>query len=301
MAFAIPSSFNSSILEKSFHMSTGIYLPTRTINYCSAPCGSGKTRQIVQRALALVQRYEKVLILQPTRKLIEKTVNEEIQSFPNPPRVEVFHKGTVGKNIAKALADYVKDVPDEIQGIVIATHAVLPYIKHFENKYKWHVFVDEAMQVVRYQQHQIPRNHHLITSHLEVTPVNGIYGGVSVVDDEALKQIAQNEDDDEIFETLSGTCRVLRNEYWETFVNIEQYDRLRRGEGKVLAFHSVLQPEILDGFASVFMASANFEDSQVFKVWNALRIQFKPDPEFARGLTLFGASQRPRCHDLLCH
>ena len=80
---------------------------------------------------------------------------------PNPPRVEVFHKGTVGKNIAKALADYVKDVPDEIQEIVIATHAVLPYIKHFENKDKWHVFVDEAMQVVRYQQHQIPHNHHL--------------------------------------------------------------------------------------------------------------------------------------------
>lgn len=139
-----------------------------------------------------------------------------------------------------------KDVPDEIQGIVIATHAVLPYIKHFENKHKWHVFVDEAMQVVRYQQHQIPHNHHLLTSRLEVTPVNGIYGGVSVVDDEALKQIAQNEDDDEIFETLSGTCRVLRNEYWETYVNIEQYDRLRRGDGKVLAFHSVLQPEIPD-------------------------------------------------------
>ena len=253
------------------------------INFCSAPCGSGKTRQIVQQALALVQRNEKVLILQPTRNLIDKTV-EEIQSFPNPPRVEVFHKGTIGKNIAKALADYVKDVPDEIQGIVIATHAVLPYIKHFENKHKWHVFVDEAMQVVRYQQHQIPHNHHLLTSRLEVTPVNGIYGGVSVVDDEALKQIAQNEDDDEIFETLSGTCRVLRNEYWETFVNIEQYDRLRRGEGKILAFHSVLQPEILGGFASVFMASANFEDSQVFKVWGALGVQFKPDPEFARGL-----------------
>jgi hypothetical protein len=253
------------------------------INFCSAPCGSGKTRQIVQQALALVQRNEKVLILQPTRNLIDKTV-EEIQSFRNPPRVEVFHKGTIGKNIAKALADYVKDVPDEIQRIVIATHAVLPYIKYFENKHKWHVFVDEAMQVVRYQQHQIPHNHHLLTSRLEVTPVNGIYGGVSVVDDEALKQIAQNEDDDEIFETLSGTCRVLRNEYWETFVNIEQYDRLQRGEGKILAFHSVLQPEILGGFASVFMASANFEDSQVFKVWGALGLQFEADPEFARGL-----------------
>ena len=159
------------------------------INYCSAPCGSGKTRQIVQRALALVQRIREGANSTTHAEVDREDGNEEIQSFPNPPRVEVFHKGTVGKNIAKALADYVKDVPDEIQGIVIATHAVLPYIKHFENKYKWHVFVDEAMQVVRYQQHQIPRNHHLITAHLEVTPVNGIYGGVSVVDDEALNNL----------------------------------------------------------------------------------------------------------------
>ena len=46
-----------------------------------------------------------------------------------------------------------------------------------------------AMQVVRYQQHQIPHNHHLLTSRLEVTPVNGIYGGVSVFDDEALNNL----------------------------------------------------------------------------------------------------------------
>ena len=48
------------------------------INFCSAPCGSGKTCQIVGQALGLVQRNEKVLILQPTRSLIDKTVKEEI-------------------------------------------------------------------------------------------------------------------------------------------------------------------------------------------------------------------------------
>ena len=79
-------------------------------------------------------------------------------------------------------------------------------------------------------------------------------------------------------------AEFLRNEYWETYVNIEQYDRLQRGEGKILAFHSVLQPALLGGFASVRMASANFEDFQVFKVWGALGAQFKADPQFARGL-----------------
>jgi hypothetical protein len=253
------------------------------IKYCSAPCGSGKTWQMEHRAVELIRRNKKVILVVPTRNLADK-IAEDIRAFPNHPKVQVFHKGTVGKSVAKALADYVGDVPDEIQEVVIATHAVLPYIKHFENKHKWHVFVDEAMQVVRYQQHKLPHNHQLITSHLEVNPVNSIYGEVSVVDDEALKQIAQNEDDDEIYETLAGTCRILRNGCWKTFVNLEQYDRLKREDGKILAFHSVLQPDVLDGFASVFMASANFEDSQIYKVWSAMGVQFEADAQFAKGL-----------------
>ena len=84
------------------------------IDFCSAPCGSGKTRQMVQFDRDLVAGYEKVLNLQPTRSLIDKTVNEEIPRLPRPPSVKVFHKGTIGKNVAKALADYVKDIPDEI-------------------------------------------------------------------------------------------------------------------------------------------------------------------------------------------
>ena len=96
--------------------------------------------------------------------------------------------------------------------------------------------------------------------------VNAIYGRVTVRDI-ALHQIAKNADEDEILETLADTSRILANRYWESFVNLEQYERLKRGEGKVLAFHSVLKPEILAGFAEVFMAGANFEDSAIFKLW----------------------------------
>jgi hypothetical protein len=32
------------------------------------------------------------------------------------------------------------------------------------------------------------------------------------------------------------------------------------------------------------MTSANFEDSQVFKVWSQLGVEFRPDPEFGKGL-----------------
>ena len=55
-------------------------------------------------------------------------------------------------------------------------------------------------------------------------------------------------------------------------------------KGDFLAFHSILKPDVLDGFASVFMASANFEDSQVFKVWGQQGVEFKPDLEFGKKL-----------------
>jgi hypothetical protein len=263
-------------------MSTNIYLPRRplTIKFCSAPPGSGKTHEISNRARNLAEGFNRVLILQPTRDLLGNTAAKEIHPF----RCQIFHKGTVEGSVAKALADYVAEVPDDIQEVVLATHQVLPHIKYFANKDKWHVLIDEDLQVVRYDKHEIPRTHDLITKYLAVRSVNSICGVIEVIDRAAVEEIAKNEDDDAILETLAGTCRILLNLYWDCYVNIEQYECLRRGEGGFLAVHSILKPEVLDGFASVFMASANFEDSQVFKVWGQQSVEFKPDLEFGKKL-----------------
>ena len=250
------------------------------INFCSAPPGSGKTHQIANRSRYLAKGLKKALILQPTRDLLGNTAAKEIHPFP----CQIFHKGTVGGSVAKAVADYVAEVPDDIQEVVLATHQVLPHIKNFANKNRWHVLIDEELQVVRYDKHEIPKTHDLITKYLAVRSVNSIYGRVDVIDTDAVYDIGKNEDDDAILETLAGTCRILLNPYWESYVNIEQYEALLRGEGDFLAFHSILKPDVVDGFAGVFMASANFEDSQVFKVWGQQGVEFEPDLEFGKKL-----------------
>ena len=144
------------------------------INFCSAPPGSGKTHQISNRSRNLAEGCNKVLILQPTRDLLEKTAEEEIRPFP----FRIFHKGKVDGSVAKALADYVAEVPDDVQEVLLATHQVLPHIKNFANKDKWHVLIDEELQVVRYDKHEIPRTHDLITKYLAVRSVNSIYGRI---------------------------------------------------------------------------------------------------------------------------
>ena len=259
------------------------------INFCSAPPGSGKTHQIANRSRYLAEGFNKVLILQPTRDLLGNTAAKEIHPFP----CQIFHRGTVEGSVAKALADYVTEVPDDVQEVVLATHQVLPYIENFANKDKWHVLIDEELQVVRYDKHEIPRMHDLITKYLAVSRVNSIYGRVDVIDRAAVEEIAKNEDDDAILETLAGTCRILLNPYWDCYVNIEQYEALLRGEGDFLAFHSILKPDVVDGFASVFMANANFEDSQVFKVWSQLGVEFQPDPEFGKKLKKLRYGKHP--------
>jgi hypothetical protein len=275
-----PQEIASDYIQHGFARSKSHRRKSQRISYSSAPCGSGKTHQIANRARDLAERFEKVIILQPTRDLLEKTAAEELDQFP----CTIFHRGTVEGPVAKALADYVAEVPDDIREVVMATHQVLPYIKNFANKEKWHVFIDEALQVVRYDKHEIPQTHDLITRYLTVRSVNSVYGRVRLIDGDAVAEIAKNEDDDEILETLAGTCRNLLNPYWESYVNIEQYEALKRGEGGCLALHSILKPDVLDGFASVFMASANFEDAQVFKVWGQKGVEFKPDLEFSEKL-----------------
>ena len=55
-----------------------------------------------------------------------------------------------------------------------------PTSNNSRTKGEWHVLIDEALQVVRYQQHRVPQTHNLITDHLDVIQVNAIYGRITV-------------------------------------------------------------------------------------------------------------------------
>ena len=87
--------------------------------------------------------------------------------------------------------------------IVFATHQVFPYIPHIANKGDWHVLVDEELQILRHNCHQIPQTHALITNHLAV-PYDSVYSRVWVRDLELLAH-ARNKDGDELLERLRDT------------------------------------------------------------------------------------------------
>ena len=84
------------------------------IHCCSSPCGCGKTHQLINWACELAKQHKKVLVVQPTKELIDKTVNEELLARPDPPNYRVIHGGKFlgDKSVALELANYLKSSGD---------------------------------------------------------------------------------------------------------------------------------------------------------------------------------------------
>jgi hypothetical protein len=160
----------------------------------------------------------------------------------------------------------------------------LSYVPYWANKRDWSVLVDEDLQVLRHKCHQLPQTHSIITDHIKLEPHNSIYGRVVVRDMEELRAKGRNRDEDELLGQVAEAIRTLTNPHWESFVNTEQYEKLRKGLSKRLSIHSVLKPSVLEGFGSVFIAAADFQDTMQYRLWSDKGVRFQEDREFASGL-----------------
>jgi hypothetical protein len=253
------------------------------IGYGSAPSGSGKTHKSVDRAVDLVHRGERVLFLSPTKELSTKTAITELRG-----RVpyRIINEDTVGKgNVTAELVRHFQAPSELVESLVFATHAVLPLIPYITIKRHWHVIVDEEIHAVQYASHQLPITHPVITNDIQLEPYNSIYS--RIVPDKSLKAKGRNKDNDDCIKVIAETVRRLTNPHWFNCVNTEQHERLRRGEIRTLAFHSILAPSIVDGFASVFMTAANFEATMLYQIWESWKAldpeeSFNSQPTFIR-------------------
>jgi hypothetical protein len=229
----------------------------------------------------MAQERRRVLILQPTIELIERTIERELRTRPNAPTHYVFHGGTVhNRSVAAELSDFSRGA--DIDGsLVFATHQVLPHIPFLAEKHLWDVLVDEELQSHQCHSHDIPETHHLITDYLELEPFNSIYSRVKVKDVGEAKKMAKNVRGDELLETFRGVAQLLTNRHWDSFVNAQTYNDLINGRRSALTIHSVLRPSVLEGFNSVTMASAKFRDTMIYQLWSRDEVKFKENTDIA--------------------
>jgi hypothetical protein len=147
------------------------------------------------------------------------------------------------------------------------------------------MLVDEELAAFRHKLHTLPKNHRFITDFIGVEQVNPTYSRVVVLDDDELQEIGRNKQGDDLYAVIAETVRIITNQHWDTFVNLEQYEKLKSGKVKRLAFHSILTSSVVEDFGSVFMTCANFEDTALYRLWSRRdNTMFKKHKTFANGL-----------------
>jgi hypothetical protein len=100
----------------------------------------------------------------------------------------------------------------------------------------------------------------------------------------SLDKIANNRNGDALYEVLGPVARRVVSEDWDVYAKQTEYARLRRGEktDAALVTYSLLQPTIVQGFASSTIASACMTETTLFRLWSAMGVEMTPVGEGLR-------------------
>jgi hypothetical protein len=264
------------------------------VNCCSSPIASGKTTGMIERADELVDGGEKVLIVAPTKVLVDQiardlggedvlvaSVHEDTQRHPTGWIIE--HSRT--------------DMGREPQAI-ITTHAALPYLLEMDDRARWHLMVDEALQVVRAETRLLPITRRYVTDVVEVGETVGRFSRLTPIDRKRVEEMSRMRDD--MLAVLREPYRLLASEAWEVWVNADRFSSLRDGASDgVLDLHAAMRPDVLRGWASVLVAGACLEDTVMHRIWSSRGIAFVPDEKFCKRLNFAehdcGLTMEVRC------
>jgi hypothetical protein len=247
--------------------------------YLDALCGAGKTYAATRYAYWLARRGNKVLVVQPCKELINKTVREELSKLSPAVRHTVLHGDEV-RLVVPAIVSHFKETPPGGE-ILFITHQGFLRTPFFQGREKWIVIWDEYPQIDQFSEFHIPNTGELIVPLIDLHSHDARYSVASPAiggGRARLKEIAENKDDDQVWKLFKDFTDRLLSPKWTTSVLSHTWENLRSGQGKQrrVTSHSMLQPSMFDGFERVIMLGACFEESLMNHVWSAQGVRFKP-------------------------
>lgn len=250
------------------------------IYYLDALCGAGKTYASIRYAYRLARNGQKVLFVQPSRHLIDKTVEDELGKL-SPIRHTVLH-GDIIKPVVPVIVSHFKDTSSGGE-ILFITHEGFIRTPFFERRHEWVVIWDEFPQVDQFSEFNIPNTHDLIAPFIDVQEHDARY---SVATPAAgggrahLEEIARNDQKDEVWGLFQAFAGRMLSKNWVNYVLSDQWENLKSGEGKIrrLSSYSLLQPSMFEGFKKVIVLGACFEESLMNILWSNQGVEFRPFP-----------------------
>ncbi|TXM66863.1 hypothetical protein [Methylobacterium sp. WL120] len=240
----------------------------RRFRFDSRRAGGGKTTAIIEQTSKMALNGQKCLIVQPTTDLIDETFDSISREHPQVSVLRFHSRDGSDHRVMLRLIAYLNNA--DLGGvIVLITHSTFLKIPFFYRPERWNVYIDENLNAFDYFGETLPNYHSIITDHIKVVDRSGKYGCVEPINIGRLKEIATNVGKDEVFKQVQSLAGRLISPYYDSYVVNKTHDELikRRSQTGKLCVYSVLSPRIMDGFASVTIAAARFEETFQYHWW----------------------------------
>ena len=248
----------------------------------SAPLASGKTTAAVEFAGRAAQVGEKFIIAQPSINLINQSIRQFQERWPNV-AVRAIHSETTN-NVVRAISDHTK--ASTTGEVLFVTHAALMQSVYWHHRKDWHLIIDEAPQVFYHAEFTLPVNHDDLLPALEIEPHNVRYSRLVPGDAALLEDIATNRRGDQVHALFQEFAAKLASNRWDLFVLNEQWERFQTGQitdGKLLVF-GLIDPMVFDGFSTTTIMSANLECTAAYQYLVQCGHTFQPHKAIASKL-----------------
>jgi hypothetical protein len=255
------------------------------IRYLAAPAGAGKTYAIQTECNRLINDGEFVILCQPTKRLIDETSTSLQSRYPNL-HCRIIHEDNCKGTVAGSIIDYLRN-PYPEPHVLIITWEAFQRLKFIPNRTNWTLIVDEIPQAYDCFDEVLPNTHQLVTTHLMTRhSICKGYSDLFCLHRKSIRTIAENKGKDKALRVFQKLAVRLDSEHWLSYVDTTAYERLLSPGTSAtrLTVFSFLKPTIFDGFKSVTIAGACFEDSILCRSFTNKGVTFQDAKEMTNSL-----------------
>lgn len=249
------------------------------IQFFDALAGAGKTRALAHYAHKLARAGEKVLFVQPSKLLIDKTLSDEILPLEPRYRVRAIHGG-VSSDVVRSIVEHFTSAAEGAGEVLLITHEAFMRLPFIQNRKQWSLIFDEAPSADLFEALNVPETHFLITDHLELADQDAAYGKITWRQGSRthLQRMARNVRADQVWSQFSGLLGRIVSPHWDVYALQSNYHSVLKDDGhaRQLMTYSLLRPSIFDGFKATIIAAALFQDTCLYRLWSAEGVVFEP-------------------------
>ena len=255
------------------------------IHYVDGVCGSFKTTNALRFAVHAAQNLNQlILFVQPTTKLIAQSI-QNIRGISDKVCIKRYDSVSCPGSVIPDLLGFLKTWRADLDGgcVVFITHKCLWDMPFFPNRSNWNLIIDEIPDVdFEYHLNLPDSSDFAITAAL-----TGTECGINTMlrlkpRAEAMGQVrrwARNPDGDDLVRVVQPLFAELTNQHSNVYVTRASWARLGiQGHGR-LDVHGWRSPSVCEGWQSVRIMGAFFEDSLLHMIWGQHGVEFRPDQQ----------------------